>query len=744
MRRFSPLLLICSLVVSTATVGVAATAASASDPSDLPSGFVDGVPVGSGDAPPTTTAGAAPTEGATANGDAKADAAPVTKYFGQGPFEAIQAAAEATPRCAGLSAPGLAALVVSPIFKESSAATRPTSAPSPMTLSRYDEWNGVMATTTNQSANYGLYAFRDPYTAYTRAYWHPGIGIYQYDSAGVGAPYTAIERMNVRTVSEDVAKGMAARYCNPPVNIVGHGAPFTEQERRDAAWWPWWAGTATRNCPLCQIEFDRMTSRTPYFSNISLVQGISATGGAARRSCTIGGQTFECWYINPSVGVIEGATAWATLAPDGNGSPITKPAPLSRPFYVLERNGNEERHWLRADTGYDADISAVRQLGKNARPRSSQSGSGLAWTKSSGLCDVSAKRGACGGSNPSPQPPPPPPPASDPLAPPAGVNATRLAVSGTYRPIALDHNGDGRGDVLWYAPGRAGDVLWTGTGSGGFASRSLVIDGAFDDVAVLDVDGNGRDDLLWYSRSSGLTVLWRSNGDGTFASSRLSPGAGKRPTIGNFDGKGGDEIFWYGPGNGADAIWTWTGNGFRSSPRTVRGNYAVIVGDFDGNGLDDLFWYVPGGSGDSMWLHSTRGGYVTKAVKVGGSYWPLVGDFDGDQRDDIIWYAPGGAPDTAWFGGSGGKFAAQQFKVNTTYQPVVADVGGDGRDDVLWYAPGDTSDLWTRWGADRGRSSVGLSLGGNHRPFVGAFSAGGRDGVLWYAPGPTADVLWWR
>lgn len=311
MRRFAPLLLVCSLVLSAVAVGGDVAAASAPDPaaSDLPSGFTDGVPVGSGDAPPTTVPGEAPAGADVGDAAGKANNAPVTKYFGQGPWEAIKAATEATTRCAGLSAPGLTALVVSPIFKESSAATLPTSAPSPMTLSRYDEWNGVMATTTNVSANYGLYAFRDPYTAYTRAYWHPGIGIFQYDSAGVGAPYTAIERMDVRTVAADVARGMAARYCAPPVNIVGHAAPFTEQERRDAAWWPWWAGTTTRGCPLCQIEFDRMTGEDPYFSNISLVPGITATGGAVRRSCTLGGQTYECWYINPSVGVIQGATA---------------------------------------------------------------------------------------------------------------------------------------------------------------------------------------------------------------------------------------------------------------------------------------------------------------------------------------------------------------------------------------------------------------------------------------------------
>lgn len=190
MRRFAPLLLVCSLVLSAVAVGGDVAAASAPDPaaSDLPSGFTDGVPVGSGDAPPTTVPGEAPAGADVGDPAGKANNAPVTKYFGQGPWEAIKAATEATTRCAGLSAPGLTALVVSPIFKESSAATLPTSAPSPMTLSRYDEWNGVMATTTNVSANYGLYAFRDPYTAYTRAYWHPGIGIFQYDSAGVGAP----------------------------------------------------------------------------------------------------------------------------------------------------------------------------------------------------------------------------------------------------------------------------------------------------------------------------------------------------------------------------------------------------------------------------------------------------------------------------------------------------------------------------------------------------------------------------
>lgn len=748
MRRLPVLLLVALLAVCLVGPTEASSAEPApSDPVDLPPGFTDGVPVGTSDAPsseaPVVAADGTTASSSTRDADTSARAT-TTKYFGQGPWDALTQAAAATPRCTGLSSEGLKALVVSPIFKESSAATRPTSAPAPMTLSRYDEWNGVYSTTTNRSSNYGLYAFRDPNTAYQRAYWHPGIGIWQYDSAGVGAPYTAIETMDVSVVGADVARGMASRYCNPPVNVVGHRAPFTAQERRDAAWWPWWAGTSTRGCPLCQREFDAMTASTPYFRNISLVPGITKTGGAVRRSCTVAGQSsaVECWYVNPAVGVIEGSTYWATVAPDGNNSPTKAPTPLSKPFYVVKRDGREERYWLRADTGYGTDISASRLLGKNARPRSNQSGSGLTWGRS-GLCDLTARRGTCGGST-TPPTSPPPPDTRDLLGPPSGIRSTAAAVNGSYRPVALDAGGDGKGDILWYAPGRAGDVLWIGKGGGAFASKPYTIDGTFDDVLPLDFDGNGMDDILWYERATGTTRLWRATGGNTFASMRLDPGKGKRPSIGDFDGDGRDDILWYGPGTASDAIWSWTGSAFRSSRTAVNGLYSPVIGDFDGNGRDDILWYAPGNGTNRVWLNRVRGGVAGRSVAVSGSYLPHVGDFDGDGSDDIVWYRPGVTDNSIWFGGPNGAFTTQAFKVNVRYTPIVADLGGDGRDDLIWYAAGGTGDLWTRWASDRTRNSVRLTVGGDHRPFVGAFSAGGGDGIFWYAPGATPDAVWWR
>lgn len=382
--RHLRLLLVAVLVVGAAIGSELAPAAA----EPLPSGFTDGVPVG---APPDPGTPPEPTT--------KADPSPSgLRYFGDGPWAALKAAASSVPRCAGLSAPGLVALMVSPVFKESSAATVPSTAPSPMTLSRYDEWNGTRNDETNRNANYGLYAFRDPRTGWQRAYWHPGIGIWQYDSAGVGAPFTAIERMDVRIVGVDVATGMARRYCNPQA-AMGHAAPFTAQERRDAAWAPWW-GTSPKSCPKCQAEFAQMTARAPYFGNIRLVKGITSTGGAAKRVCSLPGpggtrEWVTCWYVNPVPGVIQGATGWATVAPDGKLDPTVSPAPLARPFYVVKRNGTEERYWLRADTGYSIDIVAARTLGKNARPRTSQTGSGLRWSKVAPLCDHTTRRGAC-------------------------------------------------------------------------------------------------------------------------------------------------------------------------------------------------------------------------------------------------------------------------------------------------------------------------------------------------------------
>jgi hypothetical protein len=680
---------------------------------ELPTGFTDGRPVGEEQGTSASQVGTA---------------AATTRYFGAEPFEAVRDAVDATPRDCTIGPLTLTAMVLAPVFKESSAATTPSTAPAPMTLSRYDEWSGVYPTSgtdSNTNANYGLYAFRNPNTPYQRAYWHPGIGIWQYDSAGVGAPFTAVETMDVGTVAADVARVMATRYCNPSSSVVGHPAPFTTQERRNAAWADW-----GYPCTLCQGFFEEMILTSPAFANLELVSGISELGGTERRTCTLAGVdgTMPCWYVNPVVGTIQGATAWATLDPTGGNNPTVRPAPLSRPFYVVDRGTVEERHWLHVDTGYGIDISARRTVGKNARPRFNQAGSGLTWSSSSGLCDLTTGRGVCAPNAP------------------AGVSSAAITILGSsYRVLSLDADGDDTDDVLFYGPGSTADALWFGGVGGDFsAGPGITIGSVYDDVLVGDLDGDGDDDIVWYARSSGSSFLWRSDGDGTFTGSPLSPGAGRRPFLLNLDADAAEEIFWYGPGTAGDAVWGWAGSGFVAAPLRVSGSYLPVVGDFDGNQRDDIVWYGPGGAADGLWLHKLSGGYLPVPLKVNGLYQPKVADVDGDDYDDLLWYAPGTAGDYLWFGAPGGSFVNRPIAVNGTYTPVVVDLLGTGRDGVIFYAPGTAGDYWWTWSTGRVLSSAPMILPSTQQPIVGAYSTGGTDGIVWYGPGPVVDAVWFR
>jgi hypothetical protein len=327
--------------------------------------------------------GAAGPFGAAADAEAvPAGTAGVTRYFGRGAYDGIRAAVAAVPRACELSDDELTALVMAPVFKEVSQAQTPDAAPSPMTLSRWDEWTGVAAGNNNMNANYGLYPFRDPYgTPYPRAYWTPGIGIFQYDSAGVGAPFTAAELIDVKYVAGDVAAGMAGRYC---------AADGDGYARRAAAWEPWQAlGGIAKSEALYQ---EMMGTDAPAFSRIGLVDGIEDGGGMVARTCQAGGQQVECWYVNP--GWAQGANWWATADPSG-GAPGSGQAPLTAPFYIIKRDGYEERHWLAPDTGYPVNLRARRLLGANARPRDGQPESGLEWFEWSDLCDTARAETGC-------------------------------------------------------------------------------------------------------------------------------------------------------------------------------------------------------------------------------------------------------------------------------------------------------------------------------------------------------------
>jgi len=287
---------------------------------------------------------------------APAAAAPSGRVYGAGPYADILhwAGVYARPSC-GLSQNRLAAMMMVPTFPETGAGT--TTAPGPMTLSRWD----------TQSA---LWAFGDKDTPYQRAFWHPGVGMWQFDSAG-GWNLTAGTAIDVATSAPVAAQVMSSRFCaSTSPDVV---------EKMRSGWFPWFE---CHSGPLCTDLLDSIFDGTNLF--VTLDASVTSRGGASSRTCNVRSiGSVSCDYVNPAVA--QGYNGWTSQSP-------LIPTPLTFPFYVFAANGREYRYWLRADTGYGSTIVASKPITANARTSLSWS---LVNDASNGLCDVTTGRGAC-------------------------------------------------------------------------------------------------------------------------------------------------------------------------------------------------------------------------------------------------------------------------------------------------------------------------------------------------------------
>lgn len=264
---------------------------------------------------------------------------------GSQPLDDIRFWADHKKAC-GLSRDQLAAMMLAVTYPETGATGE--LAPSPMTLSRYD----------TQSR---LYAFGDRNTPWQKAFWHPGAGMWQFDSAG-GWNLSVAGAINTFTAAEQAASVMASRWCANP--------------SRAYVWAPWVACATSSVCEsIYQQLFDGSSLR-----NLTLHPGVTREGGMQGRLCTINGMALLCSYVDPSRA--QGANWWT--APNAGASPITAP------FYVVTIGGQEIRYWLAQDTGFLASIKAEKPITANAR-------TSLQWSTTSELCDVTANRGHCGG-----------------------------------------------------------------------------------------------------------------------------------------------------------------------------------------------------------------------------------------------------------------------------------------------------------------------------------------------------------
>ena len=307
------------------------------------------------------------------------------RNYGQGPLDAIREAADRTTTMklpnsdrpdpnynCGLSSTDLAAMMIVPTYFEAGG-----SVPSPMTLSRWDNTSG------GRTSNANLFAFGQTSGPYINAFFSPGIGLWQFDSAGRW-DLTAADAINVTTASNQAAQTIAYRWCN----AWRQGKTATPQIQREYAWGPWY-GCRLYGANSCEDVFNQLVTPDGKL-NTSFDPGISRTGGMQQRVCNLRGigDGLACFYINPALA--EGSRGWQGGTYDGSGNSVT---PLPKPFYSVRANGNEYRVWLKEDTGYGIDITASKPVTADAR-------NSLTWSDSPVLCDTSNRRGFCSGFDP--------------------------------------------------------------------------------------------------------------------------------------------------------------------------------------------------------------------------------------------------------------------------------------------------------------------------------------------------------
>ncbi len=277
------------------------------------------------------------------------------EYFGGSPLSDVEYWADQRRQC-DLDQMELATLMIAPPYPETGAGA--SYAPSPMTLSRSDDQDG-------------LHSFENR-SSYQDAFWHPGVGMWQLDSAGLGAWMPADDRISSWSSASQSSQRIAGRYCE------ARSWAWSKEDSRARAWLDWVGCDGT-----CETFFQN------HYSAGSLIGiyedwSVARLGGAEWHTCEYswGGDTFGCLYVDPSQA--QGYDGWTV--------PAFGPSPISDPFYTyLGSDGTdtyEYRHWLREDTSFDTQIYAIRLLPDNARGN-------LGWSGSDILCDLTTGHGNC-------------------------------------------------------------------------------------------------------------------------------------------------------------------------------------------------------------------------------------------------------------------------------------------------------------------------------------------------------------
>lgn len=227
--------------------------------------------------------------------------------------------------------------------------------PSPMTLSRWDVGD----------RNKNLYGPSREH--FPRVYWHPGVGPWQIDSAGVGKYMDIEASIDSRFAAKQIADYLASLW-------QGQNQSLPDKTKRQRVWFEWYACTTGR----CEQLFNQIYDSRTGELTVTRDRSVGRMGGAERGTCSFKGpdprrpfngvgelpRTWDCLLVNPQKA--QGATAnWQLPPPTGNFP--SGPSPLAVPFYAWSMAGEEYAVFPKSLSGYPMTIAGIRPLGQDVR-----------------------------------------------------------------------------------------------------------------------------------------------------------------------------------------------------------------------------------------------------------------------------------------------------------------------------------------------------------------------------------------
>ncbi len=374
--------------------------------------------------------------------------------------------------------------------------------------------------------------------------------------------------------------------------------------------------------------------------------------------------------------------------------------------------------------------------------------------------------------------------------------------------LALDLNGDGKSDLLYFRPGGGYADAFLSHGDGTFRQVEYVAGGSRyngfvgdlsdsrDAFAIGDFNGDGKSDFIGYRPGSGDSYLCLSVGDGSVKCDTLSSTSGPqngfndRMTGGNerivtmdLNGDGKSDLIVYAPGSGYAHAYLSKGDGTVTAvnlngfiQNDLNAQDAVIVPlDVDHDGRADLLVSAPQSSGGVLRLYlnhansvftrfdlsdgtADHDGFHDKASDPNAHLIAL--DLDGDGNTDFLWWQAGSSVLTGYTSRGDGTFNYLPYqssngnapgfvgRTSSTADTAVA-VNLHGSPGFLWYTPGQGNVVAYQTSASDALTAQPLVTGGNRASGFGDTDMSSNSTALavnfrgysdsgaffWYAPG---------